>query len=167
MRIIIWQWLACGKIHVQRVKGSTSWPAPQEEARLVFADQIFMSSPMRIPRLLSAAFDKRVVTATEMLNHSAVSGNVDFMQIARAVNLSASRLRHLFTIKAGISPLHYVKVVRLQHARRLMLQSFLTVKEVMGKSGFTDISHFVRDYKRFFGETPSETRQVRPSHTGQ
>lgn len=110
---------------------------------------------------LRAGSDKRVAAASEMLNRFAVRGGCNFVQIARTVNLSTSRLRHLFTIEAGISPLHYVKVVRLQHARSLMLQSFLTVKEVMGESGFSDISHFVREYKRLFGETPSETRQVR------
>jgi transcriptional regulator GlxA family with amidase domain len=68
-------------------------------------------------------------------------------------------LRHLFTIEAGISPLHYVKVLRLHRARSLMLQTFLSVKEVMSESGFSDISHFVREYKRAFGETPSETRR--------
>jgi|SRR5215472_13925421 len=119
-----------------------------------------MPSPILIPRS-RAGFDKRVIAASEMLSRFAVRGNVDFLQIARKVNLSASRLRHLFTIEAGISPLHYIRVVRLQHARSLMIQSFLTVKQVMGESGFSDISHFVREYKRLFGETPSETRQNR------
>jgi len=103
--------------------------------------------------------DKRVVAAFEMLQNSAAEGDLDFVQIARSVNLSTSRLRHLFTTEAGISPMHYVRLVRLQQARRLMLQSFLTVKEVMGHSGFTDISHFVREYKRLFGETPSQTKK--------
>jgi len=105
--------------------------------------------------------DKRVIAAFEMLQHSAAAGDLDFVRIARSVNLSTSRLRHLFTVEAGMSPMHYVRLVRLEQARRLMLQSFLSVKEVMGHSGFSDISHFVREYKRVFGETPSQTRRAR------
>jgi transcriptional regulator GlxA family with amidase domain len=118
-----------------------------------------MSSPTLIPLWPREASDKRVVTVSKMLCRSAVSGDIDFVQMARSVNLSPSRLRHLFTIEAGISPLHYVKVLRLHRARSLMLQTFLSVKEVMSESGFNDISHFVREYKRAFGETPSETRR--------
>jgi transcriptional regulator GlxA family with amidase domain len=118
-----------------------------------------MSSTFLLP-LRRECSDKRVVAAFEMLQNSAAEGDLDFVRIARSLNLSTSRLRHLFTTEAGISPTHYVRLVRLQQARRLMLQSFLTVKEVMGHSGFTDISHFVREYKRVFGETPSQTRRT-------
>ena len=102
--------------------------------------------------------DKRVRLAFEMLKQSAAGSNLDFHRIARSVNLSPSRLRHLFTGKVGISPMHYVKLIRLERARSLMLESFLTVKEVTNLSGFGDVSHFVREYKRVFGETPSQTR---------
>jgi len=118
-----------------------------------------MSSPTLIPLWPREGSDKRVVAVSKMLCRSAASGDIDFGQMARSVNLSPSRLRHLFTIEAGISPLHYVKLLRLRRARSLMLQTFLSVKEVMSESGFSDISHFVREYKRAFGETPSETRR--------
>ena len=117
-----------------------------------------MSTLTSTRRSLQEAPDKRVSAASEMLYRGAVSGEMDFVKIARCVNLSPSRLRHLFTIEAGISPNHYVRIVRLRRARTLMLQTFLSVKEVMSKSGFSDISHFVREYKKAFGETPSETR---------
>ncbi len=118
-----------------------------------------MSSTVLLPPRREGS-DKRVAAAFEMLEKSASTIDLDLDQIARSVNLSTSRLRHLFTRETGISPLHYVKAVRLRLARRLMLQSFLTVKEVMGQSGFSDVSHFVREYKRVFGETPSETRRT-------
>jgi AraC family transcriptional regulator of arabinose operon len=102
--------------------------------------------------------DIRVRLAFEMLKQSAAGSDFNFEKIARYVNLSPSRLRHLFTGNIGISPMHYVKLVRLERAHNLMLESFLTVKEVTNRSGFSDVSHFVREYKRRFGETPSQTR---------
>lgn len=117
-----------------------------------------MTPSMLTARLVHERIDKRVSRASQMLYRSAMSADMDFAKIARSVNLSPSRLRHLFTLQAGISPLHYVKALRLERARTLMLDTFLSVKEVMNQSGFSDISHFVREYKRAFGETPSESR---------
>jgi transcriptional regulator GlxA family with amidase domain len=43
-------------------------------------------------------------------------------------------------------------------AKALLEASFLEVKEVAAAVGFSDVSHFVRDYKLAHGERPSETR---------
>jgi transcriptional regulator GlxA family with amidase domain len=78
--------------------------------------------------------------------------------IAATLNLSASRLRHLFKAQLDLSPRQYMKRQRLKHAKSLLESSFLTVKEIAARVGANDVSHFVRDYKAFYGETPSATR---------
>ena len=40
----------------------------------------------------------------------------------------------------------------------LLTTTFLSVKEIVRRVGLTDESHFVRDFKRFYGVTPSEYR---------
>ena len=112
---------------------------------------------LRPPRVT----DTRVAAVLELLTKSADRSHVDFARLATSVNLSPSRLRHLFTQQMGISPMRYTKALRLQQAHQLLLGSFLTVKEVMGRCGFTDLSHFVRDYKQMVGETPAQTRLLR------
>jgi len=74
------------------------------------------------------------------------------------VNLSASHLAHLFKREAAMSPQQFLKHVRLQHARLLLQSTFLSIKEIMVRSGFNDASHFVRDFKRAYGQTPSQYR---------
>ena len=74
------------------------------------------------------------------------------------LNISASRLRHLFKEETGNTPLHHLKIMRLLRARELLLDSFLSLKQVMNLVGITDISHFVKDYKILHGETPARTR---------
>lgn len=78
---------------------------------------------------------------------------------ARAVNLSPSRFRHLVRNELGVSPTRYAKHARLDSARALLATTFLSVKEVMYATGFGDASHFARDYKARFSETPSLTKQ--------
>jgi transcriptional regulator GlxA family with amidase domain len=80
---------------------------------------------------------------------------------AGAVGLSVSRLRHLFRCHTGISPIQFQKQLRLAKARALFQGSFLSIKEVVAAVGPGDMSHFVRDYKLKYGETPSQTKARR------
>jgi transcriptional regulator GlxA family with amidase domain len=79
-------------------------------------------------------------------------------EIAATLHISSSHLRHLFKKEVGMAPAHYVKVVRLQRAKKLLENTFLSVKEIMAEVGISDPSHFVRDYKELYGETPSHAR---------
>ena len=76
-------------------------------------------------------------------------------ELARSLNLSASRLRHLFKKEMGVSPVQYLKAQRMLKARELLESTFLNVKEVMLKVGVKDKSHFIRDFKKTFGLSPS------------
>lgn len=78
--------------------------------------------------------------------------------VAATLNLSTSWLRHLFKAQLGLSPSQYVKLLRLERAKILLESSFLTVKEITARVGASDVSHFVRDYKAVYGETPSNSR---------
>src|SRR5882724_3303410 len=75
-------------------------------------------------------------------------------------NISSSHFRHLFKKHVGLSPTHYVKLLRIRAAKKLLRTTFLSVKEVMAAVGENDFSHFVRHYKCECGETPSETRAL-------
>lgn len=79
-------------------------------------------------------------------------------ELANLVHLSPSRLNCIFKHETGYSFSHYMKIQRLHHAKCLLETTFLSVKEVMRLVGICDISHFVRDFKKLSGLTPSEYR---------
>jgi transcriptional regulator GlxA family with amidase domain len=78
--------------------------------------------------------------------------------LALAVNLCPSYLTRLFREHTGRSPARYDKDQRLEHARELLLSTFLSVKEVMAAVGWNDPSHFGREFKRRFGVGPRQLR---------
>lgn len=80
--------------------------------------------------------------------------------LARLVNLSPSRLRHLFKAETGITPNQFIKEVRLSEAERLLRTTFLRVKEIMNRVGFLDESHFAHEFKKTYGESPSKYRSI-------
>lgn len=110
--------------------------------------------------------DPRVRQAIDLLSED-LSRDFDFKALAASVNLSPSRLRHLFKDETGLTPAQYLKHLRLKRAKELLEGSFLRLKEVMPLVGINDESHFVRDFKKAHGLPPrrygSTARKASPS----
>ena len=106
--------------------------------------------------------DRRVERAIELI-HEQIDreGRVSTTAVACAVNLSYSRLRHLFKEHTGQSIRAYVKDRQMRRARALVETTFLTIKEIMSGVGANDNSHFVRDFKRRYGKPPRQYRMER------
>jgi len=87
-------------------------------------------------------------------------------QMAKSVNLSIPHLCYLFKMETGISPEHHFKVTRMEHSATLLIATFRSVKEIMFAAGFSDESHFVRDFKKIYGMTPTEYRKSKANGNG-
>jgi transcriptional regulator GlxA family with amidase domain len=79
--------------------------------------------------------------------------------MATSVNLSYSRLEHLFKAETGSTPLNYLRKLRIEKARELLETTFLTNQQIIIRVGIYDESHFVRDFKKAYGRSPSEYRK--------
>jgi len=74
--------------------------------------------------------------------------------LARAVNMSASRFAHVFKDVTGVSPHRFRKQLRLEHAKYLLDEKHWGVSAVAAEVGYTNVSHFISEFKRIFGTTP-------------
>ena len=79
-------------------------------------------------------------------------------EMARHVNLSPSRLRHLFKEETGMSPARFLKTLRLKRAKGLIEGTFLNLKQIMDRVGIKDRRHFAKDFKKAYGLGPAEYR---------
>ena len=100
---------------------------------------------------------ERVQRVIELM-HGDPSRNFTLGKMAESVNLSPPYFCYLFKSITGVPPAKYLKSLRLQQAATLLTTTFLSVKEIVSRVGLTDESHFVRDFKRRYGLTPSEYR---------
>jgi len=82
--------------------------------------------------------------------------------MAETVNLSPWWLGHLFKTNMGTSPERFLAQIRLEKAKRLLEDSFLSVKEIMSEVGMSDAGHFSRSFKAAYGVTPTKCRGKSP-----
>ncbi len=99
------------------------------------------------------------VARTQSIIRSQMHRRITLPTLAAETGLSVSRLSHLFKGHTGHSPARYLKQLRMERARELLETTFLTVKEVCARVGLNDVSHFVRDFEKTYGVSPSRYRK--------
>ncbi|WP_248750082.1 AraC family transcriptional regulator [Pseudomonas sp. MWU15-20650] len=75
-------------------------------------------------------------------------------ELAARVQMSAATFHHHFRQLTAMSPLQYQKWLRLNEARRLMLNEQHGVSSAAFKVGYESPSQFSREYSRLFGVPP-------------
>ena len=103
------------------------------------------------------SLDGRVKTALILIQNEGYSKS-SIQRVAASVNLSATRLTHLFKEGVGMSPRGYDTRLRLSKAKKLIRTTYLRIKEIEAKCGFKDSSRFARQFKEAFGFTPKACR---------
>lgn len=75
--------------------------------------------------------------------------------LAKQAGLSKFHLARCFRETTGYAPHQYVKLLRLQSARRL-LEAGVSVNEAAAQTGFTDPPHLARAFRVWLGVPPSQ-----------
>ncbi|MDT5320612.1 MAG: hypothetical protein QOD88_3134, partial [Mycobacterium sp.] len=104
----------------------------------------------------SAAVAKRAID----LMHAHPETPWSTAELARATGASARALQRAFERSGQPSPMMYLRRLRLHHVHAELAANSpdsLTVTTVAGRWGFVHLGRFANQYRRLFGETPSET----------
>lgn len=81
-------------------------------------------------------------------------------ELCAMIGVSRRTLQTCFQEIMGTNPVHYLRAVRLNQVRRALRQSTThkpKVQDIACTWGFWHLSSFTADYKRMFGELPSQT----------
>ncbi|MCB9334500.1 MAG: response regulator [Lewinellaceae bacterium] len=98
-----------------------------------------------------------ITTLKEIFEERMEDPQFDLDALSREMLLSRSQLGRKVKALTGKAPAIFLRTLRLQKARQLLLTTDLSVKEVAYDVGFSDSSYFSRSYAEEFGENPSET----------
>ncbi|VDC24915.1 GlxA family transcriptional regulator [Pseudogemmobacter humi] len=97
---------------------------------------------------------------TLMENHIEEPLNVP--QIAEEMGVSQRQLERQFKASVGCTVVQFGLLLRLQHARVLLVATGLPVRDIAAAAGFNTLSHFAHAFRKCFGRRPSDYRQAWP-----
>ena len=97
--------------------------------------------------------NRRISVAIERLREN-FAQPLRMEDLAQELGMSVSGFHHHFKAVTLMSPLQFQKHLRLQEARRLMLNEGLDAASAGFRVGYDDPAYFSRDYKKLFGAPP-------------
>ncbi len=80
-------------------------------------------------------------------------------KLAQSAHMSVSTLERRFKKYTNKTPRQFINEVRLENARRLLVETNLPISVVSSKSGFADHSYFSRKFAEMFDDIPSVFRR--------
>lgn len=142
----------------------------EKQARLQFISDIreiafaFFNAVGTQPLCVRPSLQKaqRVVTKAQdaLIAHRDRPLTMD--ELCRLTHTSRRTLQNCFETVTGQSPAGFLKNMRLNGVKRLLVAEgeYAQISEIASKWGFWHLSQFTADYKRLFGELPSQTRKA-------
>lgn len=85
-----------------------------------------------------------------------VSQQVRMEDLAEIAHMSQASFHRHFKAVTAMSPLQFIKQLRLQEARRLLMSQSMDASEAAYQVGYESPSQFSREYSRLFGCPPME-----------
>ena len=79
--------------------------------------------------------------------------------IADSLGLSDTYVSKLFKASENISIANYINEARMAHAKRLLLETDLTIKEIAERIGISNGQYFYVLFRKYFGASPAQFRR--------
>jgi len=87
-------------------------------------------------------------------------GDFGVVQLADALAVSKSSLYRKMKVATGLSPIEFIRNIRLKHGSQLLKNRSISVAEVAYECGFSNPKYFAICFKDEFGVTPKEYQKT-------
>jgi LacI family transcriptional regulator len=109
-----------------------------------------------------AVEDPRVAQAMAFIWEHACDG-IKVQAVVNAVKMSRSGLDAHFKAAVGRTMATQIRRIRLEHARRLISSTNLSLKQIAAYAGFTSVQHMTILFGKAFGRPPAGYRKAMAS----
>lgn len=106
---------------------------------------------------------RRVVRRASELMMARPDEPLSMLEVCSRIGASQRKLNYCFQETLGLSPARYLRALRLNGVRRELKRpgpAAACVQDIAAHWGFWHLGQFATDYKRQFGELPSQTLQA-------
>ena len=135
-----------------------------EEIKILLTSVLFLktaqqakSKIIQSPDALASKNDKLTYLRTRLFEEPALFSGID--EMAAYMNLSRSGFQHLYSHTFGVSVIHDVIKGRIEKAKSLLSRTNFSITEISTKCGYKSEFHFMRQFKKETGLTPTEFRR--------
>ena len=133
-------------------------------------EKIGSTIPRMLLRALASRQETTIVQSTRMRDKVVrqIKGHLDaspnmvtrVQELCSMFEVSERTLEYAFREHLGIGPKQYLKTYRLNKVRKILrqgLQDKAKIVDIANRFGFWHMGQFAADYRKLFGELPSET----------
>lgn len=111
-------------------------------------------------QLLQNEDKKFLMTAVNIINENMDNSEFGPEELAEAMQTSSRNLYRKFKNLDQLSPKDFIKEQKINYAAKLLLTTTLTIQEIMYRAGFTNRSHFYKEFAKRYNHTPREYRET-------
>ena len=98
-------------------------------------------------------------SAIECIETHLSESDFDIPQMAMELNMSTSTLTRKFKVITGLTPLGFIRNIKLKHACTMLKDKSVNISEVAYATGFSVPKYFTKCFKDEFGITPTEYQE--------
>lgn len=102
---------------------------------------------------------ERVITGITKYMQEHLSEDVSLHILSEEFHLNSQYISQLFKNEIGVNFLTYLTNIQMEHAKKMLLSSSLSIAEVSEQSGYGDYRVFTKVFKKSEGITPSQYRR--------
>jgi AraC-like DNA-binding protein len=104
-------------------------------------------------------FDHRVMKACDYIQHH-IDKPIYLDDLAKHVHLSPSHMSHLFYKSLGLYPMEYVQRTKIHAAKKMLMETSYSVKEIANRIGYAEQSQLSRAFRKEEGLSPLHYRKL-------
>ncbi len=146
---------------VPHVRGTPKWYVSTKTPLIDPDGQVIglagVMYPVATPQEEGAVFRELLPVIQHIDGH--YTDPISMKEMAKQAGVSATSFNTRFREILRMTPSEYVLSRRIEHARRLLLQTSKSLADIAFELGFTDQSHFTKRFRRVTGLTPKDYRR--------
>lgn len=99
----------------------------------------------------------RLLPALELIRNQ-MREPLSVPDLSRKCNLSTAQFRRIFTRTMDVSPIQYIRRIRMEKACRLLRETQDTVEAISAKVGYMEVASFANSFRQLMGLSPGRYR---------
>jgi len=124
-----------------------------EDESDIFLDEIFKELFNQERKDIVSKYDDRIISVDEYIRKN-IREKIINKELAAKIYLSESRFYHFFKEQTQVNVSRYILWLRLKTIFERYFKSEGKLNALLDLTNFTDLSHLIKAFRSFFGESP-------------